>query len=104
MRDVNILQFWDLNETLERIARMDEGFDQTPKLRLIPKKIDGFEIQQLLLATIKGIGKVKSAQLLTKFGTIENIIKELKKTKEITDPVLRRLKNALIKKPKAIKK
>ena len=103
MRDIWFLQSWDINETAELLHNMDEGFDKTPKIRLIPKKIPKFPTAQTILATVKGVGKVTSANLLLKHKNIEGLIKYLRKLpKAERTGVYKNLYDALIIKPKGI--
>ncbi len=103
MRDIWFLQSWDINETAEILHNMNEGFDETPKLRLIPKNIPQFSKAQTVLATITGIGKVTSANLLVKHGTIEEIIKQVKKIpKKERTGINKNLYDAFCIKPKKV--
>lgn len=104
MRDIWFLQSWDINETAILLDNMDKGFDETPKLRLIPKHITRFSTAQTMLATVKGIGKMTSASLLEKHGTLEKVMiytKKLKKDERIG--IYRQLWDVFFKKPEVIK-
>ena len=104
MRNIWFLQAWDINETAELLHNMNEGFDETPKLRLIPKHIAKFSTAQTMLATVKGIGKMTSASLLEKHKTLSGIMTYTRKLKkEERTGIYRALWDTFFKKPEVIK-
>lgn len=64
MRDMEFVQTWNLGETIDFLIQCNEGYDHTPKLRLLPKRYPEFPLDQNILALFKGIGKVRSKKLL----------------------------------------
>jgi len=107
MRDIWVLQSIDLQETMEFLKQMYEGFDQESKYRAVPKDYPNFEPAQNMLMIIKGIGKYRSAKLLEEYGTLNKVFTAVKKASadELdANPILRNLKDALMKKPKKLKK
>ena len=82
MRDIEFVQTWNLQETIEFIRQCDAGYDNEPKFRVIPKRYPELPLEQNILIQFKGIGKVKSAKLLEN-EEIKNILEKLiKKVKE----------------------
>lgn len=82
MRDIEFVQTWDLNETIEFLIQCDEGYDETPKLRVIPKRYPDIPLEQNILALFNGIGKSTSEKLLEEFGTLSKLITALRKMKK----------------------
>ena len=103
MRDIWFLQTIDLEETAIFLDNMNEGFDETPKLRLIPKRIAQFSTAQTILATVPKIGKVTSGKLLGEHGTLDNIIDYVKEmpAAERTG-IYQNLYDAFCKKPRKV--
>jgi len=82
MRDIEFVQTWNLQETIEFIRQCDAGYDNEPKFRVIPKRYPELPLEQNILIQFKGIGKVKSAKLLEN-EEIKNILEKLiRKVKE----------------------
>ena len=82
MRDIEFVQTWDLEETITFLEQCDEGFDQTPKLRVIPKRYPDIPIEQNILVLFHGIGKATSEKILEQYGTLSKLISALKKMSE----------------------
>jgi len=82
MRNIEFVQCWDLNETIEFLIQCDEGYDETPKLRVIPKRYPEISIEQNILALFDGIGKQTSHDLLLKYGSLAKLISVLRKMKK----------------------
>ena len=76
-RDMEFVQTWDLNETIQFLKQCDNGYDRVPKLRFIPKRYPELPIEQNILAVFKGIGKVRSEQILKTHPRIAQQIKQL---------------------------
>jgi len=79
MRNMEFVQTWNLNETIEFLIQCDNGYDKTPKFRLIPKRYADIPIERNILALFDGIGKVRSEQILAENKDISKIIKLLVK-------------------------
>lgn len=77
--DVVLMQSYDLGETIEFIIQMDKGAGIEPKIRYIPKKIGGLSLDEQILATIPGIGKVRSQQLIGEYGDLRKLISAIRK-------------------------
>lgn len=82
MRNMEFVQTWNFDETVDFLLQCDEGYDHTPKLRLIPKRYPEFPIERNILALFDGIGKVRSGKILEKNLDILKIIEKLKKKVE----------------------
>ena len=78
MRDIEFVQTWDLNETIDFLIQCDEGYDETPKMRVVPKRYPEVTLDQNILILLNGIGKATSADLLKKYGSVANLITELR--------------------------
>lgn len=107
MRDIWVLQSIDLDETIEFLKQMHEGFDQESKYRAVPKNYPQYEPAQNMLMVLKGIGKYRSYKFLEKYGTLDKLftaVKKMKKEELDAKPYLRTIKDALVKKPKELKK
>ena len=64
MRDMEFVQTWNLNETIDFLIQCDNGYDHTPKTRLIPKRYPDISLERNILALFDGIGKVRSKKIL----------------------------------------
>ena len=84
MRGIEFVQTWDLNETIEFLVQCDAGYDQTPKLRILPKRYPDIPLEQNILVLFKGIGKETSAKILKKYGSLGKLITSLRKMDEET--------------------
>ncbi|MCP4651662.1 MAG: hypothetical protein GY853_16495 [PVC group bacterium] len=107
MRDIWVLPTVDLEETMEFLKQMHDGFDEESKYRAIPKDFPQYETAQNMLMVVKGIGKYKSWQLLHKYETLDKVFMAVKKAKKdelASNHILRELKNILTKKPKRLRK
>jgi len=82
MRDIEFVQTWDLDETIEFLIQCDKGYDETPKLRIIPKRYPEISTDQNILILLPNIGKVTSENLLKKHGSLAQLIKDVKKMKK----------------------
>ncbi len=78
MRDMELVQTWNLDETIDFLIQCDEGYDHTPKLRLLPKRYPEFSIQRNILVLVEGIGKERSGKLMKEYKTLYNLIIQLK--------------------------
>jgi len=81
-RNINFIQTKNINETVQFIKLINMGAGQEPKYRIIPKRYPKVPIEQNILILLKGIGEVKSKQILNKYKTLPNLIKSLSKLKE----------------------
>ena len=82
MRGIEFVQTWDLEETVEFLIQCDAGYDQEPKLRILPKRYPEIPVEQNILCLIKGIGKETSEKLLEQYGTLSKLITALRKISE----------------------
>ena len=82
MRDIEFVQTWDLDETIDFLEQCDEGFDETPKLRVIPKRYPEISLDQNILVLVPTIGKVGSENLLRKHGSLGKLITDVRKMKK----------------------
>ncbi|MFX0073073.1 MAG: hypothetical protein ACFFAO_18500 [Candidatus Hermodarchaeota archaeon] len=82
MRDIEFVQTWDLDETITFLEQCDEGYDQDPKLRVIPKRYPDIPIEQNILVLFKGIGKARSEKILEDYGSLSKLITALRKMPE----------------------
>lgn len=89
MRGMMFVQTWDMDETIEFIIQMDEGFGHESKHRLIPKQYPSLTIEEAILCQFKGIGLKRSKSILKKdeyitkrIKSIDNYMKKIYKTKE----------------------
>lgn len=82
MRNMEFVQTWNLDETIDFLIQCDEGYDKTSKLRLIPKRYPEFPIERNILALFDGIGKVRSEKILEKNPDIAKTLKTLIKKVE----------------------
>lgn len=64
MRDMEFVQTWNLEETIEFLIQCDEGYDKTPKLRVLPKRYPDISLKQNILCLFDGIGKERSKKIL----------------------------------------
>jgi ERCC4-type nuclease len=77
MRDMEFVQTWNLDETIEFLLQCDEGYDKTPKIRLIPKRHKKIPLEREILGLFDGIGKVRSEKILKEQPKIKKIIEVL---------------------------
>lgn len=82
MRDIEFVQMWDLDETIVFLEQCDKGFDETPKLRVIPKRHPEITLEQNILVLIPTIGKVNSESLIKKHGSLGKLISDVRKMKK----------------------
>ena len=76
-REMEFVQTWNFDETIDFLLQCDEGYDKVPKLRLIPKRYPEFPIERNILALFDGIGKVRSGKILEKNPLIKEHIETL---------------------------
>jgi len=96
MRDMEFVQTWNLDETIDFIIQCDEGYDHIPKLRVLPKRYPEIPLDQNILVLFDGVGKVTSENLLKEYGSLAGLIKELPKIKNGNN-ILTQLKKVFIK-------
>jgi len=77
MRDMEFVQTWNLNETIDFLIQCDNGYDKTPKTRLIPKRYPNVSLERNILALFDGIGKVRSEKILEEKPVIKMILSTL---------------------------
>lgn len=82
MRDIEFVQTWDLDETIEFLIQCDEGYDETPKLRVIPKRYPDIPIAMNILVLFDGVGKVTAQKKIEQHGSLGKYITYLRKTKK----------------------
>lgn len=82
MRNMEFVQTWNLDETIDFLIQCDEGYDKVPKMRLIPKRYPEFSTERNILALYDGIGKVRSGKILEKNPDIVKILEKLTKKVE----------------------
>lgn len=83
MRDMEFVQTWNLDETIDFLIQCDEGYDKISKMRLIPKRHAGFPIEQNILALFTGIGKIRSKKILKNPKIKRDLNKLIKDVKEL---------------------
>lgn len=77
MRNMEFVQTWNLNETIDFLIQCDNGYDHEPKLRLIPKRYPDVILERNILALFDGIGKVRSQKILDEHEDIKLYLKRL---------------------------
>lgn len=77
MRDMEFVQTWNLNETIDFLIQCDLGYDHEPKLRLSPKRYPDITLERNILALFDGIGKVRSEKILKEHKDITIDLKRL---------------------------
>ena len=82
MRDMEFVQTWNLQETIEFLVQCDEGYDKTPKLRVLPKRYPDIPLEQNILTLFDGIGKVRSEKIMKDKEVMIMLNKFTKKMKE----------------------
>ena len=95
MRDMEFVQTWNLDETIDFLIQCDEGYDHTPKLRVIAKRYPEIPLDQNLLVLFDGIGKETSKKILKEYGSLASLIKELPKINN-KSKILQQLKKVFI--------
>ena len=95
MRNMEFVQTWNLDETIDFIIQCDEGYDHTPKLRILPKRYPDIPLEQNILVLFDGVGKETSAKLLKEYGSLAGLIKELPKIKK-DNKILNQLKEVFM--------
>jgi len=95
MRDMEFVQTWNLDETIDFIIQCDEGYDHEPKLRIIPKRHPDIPLEQNILVLFDGVGKETSTRMLKEYGSLAGLIKELPKIKK-DNKILNQLKEVFI--------
>lgn len=83
MRDMEFVQTWNLDETIDFLIQCDKGFDKEPKLRLIPKRYPAFSLEQSILALFKGIGKHRSEKIIKNPKIKKDLDKLIKDVEEL---------------------
>jgi ERCC4-type nuclease len=74
MRDMEFVQTYDLEETIDFLIQCDKGFGQEPQLRVIPKRYPEISLEQNLLVLFPDIGKKRSEAILKQFKTLGKFI------------------------------
>lgn len=74
-RNMEFIQTWNIDETLEFIHQCDLGLGKEPKIRIKPKRYPNISLERNILIQYKGVGKVRSKRLLEN----EDIIKTIQK-------------------------
>jgi ERCC4-type nuclease len=83
MRDMEFVQTWNLDETIDFLIQCDEGYDKTPKLRVLPKRYPEIPLEQNILVLFNGIGKVRSEKILENPKISRDLKKLIKDVKEL---------------------
>lgn len=96
MREMEFVQTWNLDETIDFLIQCDEGYDHTPKIRVIAKRYPDISLEQNILVLFDGVGKETSKKLLKEYGSLAELIKELPKLKN-KNKILDQLKEVFIK-------
>lgn len=63
-RNMEFVQTWNLSETIDFLIQCNKGYDNTPKLRLIPKRQPSFSLEMNILALFDGIGEIRGKKIL----------------------------------------
>jgi ERCC4-type nuclease len=95
MRDMEFVQTWNLDETIDFLIQCNEGYDHTPKDRVLPKRYPDISLEQNILVLFDGVGKTTSEKLLKEYGSLANLIKELPNIKK-KNKILQQLKEVFI--------
>ena len=82
MRNIEFVQTWDLEETITFLEQCDEGYDETPKLRVFPKRYPEVSTEQNILMIFSKVGKVTSENILKEYGSLSNLITILRNMNE----------------------
>lgn len=83
-RNMEFVQTWNLDETIDFLMQCDIGYDSEPKIRFVPKRYPELPLERKLLVVFKGIGKVRSEKILKNHPEIDHIVKQLiKKVKKL---------------------
>ncbi|MHA1795252.1 MAG: ERCC4 domain-containing protein [Promethearchaeota archaeon] len=77
-----IIQTWNLEETAIFVDEINKGSGSEPRIRYVPRRISGLSIEENMLCQIKGIGQKKARQLMEKYGSLSNLIRDLRKMKK----------------------
>jgi len=77
MRNMEFVQTWNLNETIDFLIQCDNGYDHESKTRLIPKRYPDISLDRNILALFDGIGKVRSKKILKENTEVRTIIRRL---------------------------
>ena len=96
MRDMEFVQTWNLDETIDFLIQCDEGYDHTPKLRVIAKRYPEIPLDQNILVLFDGVGKETSKKILEEYGSLASLIKELPKINN-KSKILQQFKKVFIK-------
>lgn len=81
MRDMEFVQTYNLDETIDFLIQCDEGYDKEPKLRAVPKRRPELSLEQNILILFDDVGLKRSTKILEDYGSLANLIKELRKIK-----------------------
>ena len=84
-RNMEFVQTWNLNETLDFIIECDKGCGIEPTYRAIPKRIPEVSLEQNILMLFDGVGEKTSEKMLKEYGSLAVFIKELPKIKGKSD-------------------
>ncbi len=82
MRDIEFVQTWDLQETIDFLIQCDEGYDETPKLRIIPKRDHDIPLELNMLVLVPRIGAINAQKLMDRHKSLPQLIKDLQKMKK----------------------
>lgn len=76
-RNMEFVQTWNLDETIDFLMQCDLGYGAEPKIRFVPKRYPQLPLERKLLVVFKGIGKVRSEKILNTHPEIANTIERL---------------------------
>lgn len=94
-RNMEFVQTWNLNETLDFIVECDKGCGTEPVYRVIPKRIPHVSLEQNILMLFDGVGEKTSAKMLKEYGSLPLLIKELS-TIEGKSAILKQMKEVFL--------
>lgn len=80
--EVAFLQSYDLQETVLLVEQLCEGAGDEPALRKTKKKYKSFSLEENILMLFPQVGKKRSRKILKKFGSLANLITEIRKNKD----------------------
>ena len=96
MRDMEFVQTWNLNETIDFLIQCDKGYDHKPKFRMIAKRYPEVSLEQNVLLLFDGVGKETSTKLLKEYGSLANLIIELREIKNGDSKIFKQLREIFI--------
>lgn len=83
MRNIHVIQTWNLEETCRFVHELDKGCGKKPRMRAHPKRIPKASVGVNMLACIPTIGIERAKAMVKEFGGIPNIIDYLRDEKMI---------------------